>query len=1607
VLVDLETARVKLIDFGLASRLEARVYNPGNPEGLEGTLAYISPEQTGRTNRKVDYRTDLYSLGVTFYEMLTGQLPFASDDPLAVVNAHMTRAPRPVTALNQTVPPLVSDIVARLLAKNAEERYQSASGLTADLRRCLEYARSSRGLQSPFGLRFELGKDDVSGRFDIPEKLYGRSVEVSSLMADFERVSSGGRGLVLVAGPPGVGKSALVAEVNKPITEKRGYYVAGKFEQYRRNTPYWAFTQAFGALAELLLSEPEEVLRAERERILAAVGGNGAVLIEVMPGLEKVIGRQPEAPGQEGRESRNRLNLTFENFVRALATAAHPLVIFIDDWQWADLSSLELLKALLRSDAISHFLLIGAYRDSEVDRAHPWAVTVGYLVSTGVPVRTIVLDGLTPADVGRIVKESTRGPDAEVEELSAFIHGKTMGNPFFTRLYLHNLLEEGLLSFNAEAGCWSWNMERLRKEKGAEDPMDLVAARLRRLQPPALNLLRLASCVGSQFDLQTLALISRKDAADCLALLQGALSAGLVIPLNRFHLTPETASYARFAFLHDRVQHAAYEQIPFGQRREVHLEIGRLLLSDAEAGDPDKRIFDIVRHYERAGPLVTDGKERLRLVELNLRAADLAKRAAAFNCEQAFLEAAFSLTPVEAWDDRYEWMLRLHSRLALAYSLTGAEDRLERTCRIVETRAREKADTAAATQARILAHLYRGNFTPAIDLGLSFMQSMGVPIERGLSAEEAQERLKRGAEWMTEERIRGLAGLPEAPADIGAVFEVAAALNGPTYNTDMPLCFTLVSTLARMCLEKGLTPWAPVSLIVFALLIGAALHDVPKAHLLAEVTLKIFRERFYSDALVPFFNVSTGGFITHRHSHLRNTLPELAEGMEKGLSSGSFQFVGYCAWWYSWHQLFLGHPLAKVAEVCLNAMDTCRRVQMERFRDWCALIRQLVLNLQGRSLTPWVPDGEEYLLKEMKARATELGDFAEVFRIKFFTAWLHYLFDRAEAAELFRDAESYLLYGVGLYLVPLFYFYDTLANAAACSRLDGKGQSSARERMDRNIKEFEVWVRHAPMNHLHKLDLMEAEKARIEGRNWDSVSSYIKAVKGAAENGFVNDEALANELFAGFWKQKGYAEQAAFHARKAQALYARWGAEAKAASLEASIERGADPVLPAGEEAAASGVSGQGGLAYLLNAARNLSGALDFGDLLAGMTRILLELQGAQRVLILLRFEKGWFIEAEGRADREFSVKRMHAALAADSPLSLNLFNSVVRSGEAAVVADASEDSRLAGDASILSRGVRSILCAPVTYKGRTGMALYMENSLTSCAFGDATLSMIKLLSGQMAVSLENALRLSGIEELAARRGAELAEARLRAEKAARAKSAFLAGMGRELRSPLNTLLGYAQLMERGSENGRQSLSEDQRRNIEIIRRNGERLLLLITNILDFSKVEAGQLVSSPVDFDVRGLFEELRGAFESRAEAKRLWLRFESGSSVPRSLRADESRLRQILSNLVDRAIEKTEAGGITVRAQAVSRNRTPSAAQESHTVLEFSVSDTGPGLASAEINRLFEPPSEAPTPGQADFDIGLFVCLHYARLLGGELAVQSREGRGTVFRFNVIARP
>ena len=647
ILIHPQTNQVKLIDFSISSLLPKEQQQLIHPNVLEGTLAYISPEQTGRMNRGIDYRTDFYSLGVTFFELLTGKLPFQTNDPMELVHCHIAqRVKFPASSEQLIVPEMVQKIVLKLMKKNAEERYQSALGLKYDLERCVQQWESIGAIAS-----FELGERDICDLFLIPEKLYGREEEVTQLLAAFERVSAGNSEMMMVAGFSGIGKTAVVNEVHKPIVEARGYFIKGKYDQFNRNIPFSAFVQAFRDLMNQLLSESDSQLQEWKKKILEALGDNAQVIIDVVPELERMLGEQPRAPELSGSAAQNRFNLLFSKFIQVFTTQEHPLVIFLDDLQWADLASLNLMKVLMGDRDAGYLLLLGAYRDNEVFPAHPLILTLaelekrcdpasaqdasgqtprrrktqavrprvgvrrkGMLTKRGnadqerecapreeqAVISTITLEPLTLEQINQLVAETLICEKELARPLTELIYQKTKGNPFFTTQFLKGLYKDKLITFNLELGYWECDLVQVQDAALTDDVVEFMAQRLQKLPQKTRNILTLAACIGNQFDLETLAIVCEKSQEEVAADIWDVLREGLILPISEsykfFQSSLEETAVKTvtvgYRFLHDRVQQAAYSLIRDDQKQTTHYHIGQLLLNKISPEAREERIFE-------------------------------------------------------------------------------------------------------------------------------------------------------------------------------------------------------------------------------------------------------------------------------------------------------------------------------------------------------------------------------------------------------------------------------------------------------------------------------------------------------------------------------------------------------------------------------------------------------------------------------------------------------------------------------------------------------------------------------------------------------------------------------------------------------------------------------------------------------------------------------------------------------------------------------------------------------------------------------------------------------------------------------------------------------
>jgi serine/threonine protein kinase len=750
ILINPKTGQVEIIDFSIASRLSSENQTVSNPNLLEGTLAYMSPEQTGRMNRSIDYRTDFYSLGITFYEILTGQLPFQATDPLELIHCHIAKTPIALKEVNPEIPQAVSDIVMKLLAKTAEERYQSALGLKADLEECLRKLQATGKIED-----FMIGQLDLYSQFLIPQKLYGRKKEVATLIDAFERVSLGATEIMLVSGYSGIGKSSLVNEVHKPIVRQRGYFISGKFDQFKRNIPYASLIQAFQELIRQLLTESADKIVAWKAKILETLGSNGQVIIDVIPEVERIVGVQPDVPKLGPTESQNRFNRLFQQFIHVFTKPEHPLVLFLDDLQWADLASLKLIQLLACEPNSQYLLLIGAYRDNEVSATHPLMLTLEEIQQKGAVVNNIVLQPLHITHVNQLISDTFRSDTLKTRSLAELVFNKTQGNPFFLTQLLKSLYNENLLSFNFNQGCWQWDIQRLKDIDITDNVVELMINQIHKLSLKTQNILKFAACIGDKFTLDVLGIVNQKSLSETAADLWESLQTGLVLPLDQSYKIPLVISTAQneqltndldtqgafrrveqltiaYKFLHDRVQQAAYALIPDSQKKETHLKIGQLLLQNITPEERKENIFALVNQLNYGTDLLTLESEKYELAELNLIAGQKAKAAAAYESAMRYLKVGLELLAVNSWQNQYELTLALYeSGVETAY-LNGDFEQMEKWATVVLQQAKTPIDKMKVYEVKIQACMAQVKQLEAIKIGLQALELLGISFQSRL-----------------------------------------------------------------------------------------------------------------------------------------------------------------------------------------------------------------------------------------------------------------------------------------------------------------------------------------------------------------------------------------------------------------------------------------------------------------------------------------------------------------------------------------------------------------------------------------------------------------------------------------------------------------------------------------------------------------------------------------------------------------------------------------------------------------------------------------------------------------------------------------------------------
>jgi PAS domain S-box-containing protein len=1335
ILVDAAGGGVWLTGFGIASRLPREHQAPAPPEMIAGTLAYMAPEQTGRMNRSVDSRSDLYALGVTFYEMLTGQLPFTAADPMEWVHCHIARQPAPPDERVAGVPGPLSAIVMKLLAKTAEERYQTAAGVEADLRRSLT-EWESHGRIDPF----LVGAYDVSDRLLIPEKLYGREREIDTLLASFDRVVANGTlELVLVSGYSGIGKSSVVNELHKALVPQRGLFASGKFDQYKRDIPYATLGQAFQSLVRSLLTRSETELGRWRDALREALGPNGQLIVNLVPELELVIGKQPPVAELPPQDAKNRFQLVFRRFLAVFARPEHPLALFLDDLQWLDAATLDLLEHLVTHSEVRHLLLVGAYRDNEISPSHPLLRTLQAIRKAGARVRDIVLAPLELDDVGRLIADALHCEPVRARPLAELVQEKTDGNPFFAIQFFIALADEGLLAFDPGASAWQWNIDRIRAKSYTDNVVDLMAGKLRRFSSTTQQALKQLACLGNVAPIATLALVHGTTEQAMHAALWEAVHAGLVFR--------EDSAYK---FLHDRIQQATYTLIPDEHRTEVHLRIGRALLASMTADELAEHLFDVANQFNRGATRLTDRDEKAQVAAIELRAGRKAKASAAYASAGAYFSAGMALLDETDWGSHYELTFSMWLERAECELLSGNVETAEQLIVELLPRGASKVDQAAVYHLKVLLHTVRSERAQAVATALTCLRLFGIDIPAHPAWEQVQAEYETVWQTLNGRPIESLIDLPlMTDPELQAAMQVLSVLTPPAYFTDFPLYCLQVCRMVNVSIQHGTSGPSAHAFGFLGIVLGLVFHRYRDAHRFAKLACDLVdKHGFIAYQAKACVSMGIAALWTQP---IATAIDFNRLAFRSATETGDLTSACYSMFRSVSILLLRNDPLDVVWRESEESLNFVRKAGFRDMADAIVSEQRFIATMQGRTATFSTFSDAQFDEAAFEAQLT--GDRMRLVICWYWIVKLKTRFlsgDHAEALAAAEKAKA-LLWSSAAQIQLLDYFYYTaLTVSALYENASADEQSGWRDLMVAHLEQLREWADSYPPTFADKHALVAAEIARLEGRDADAMRLYEQAIQSAREHGFVQNEAVAHELAAGFYLARGSTTAARAHVKDARSCFARWGALGKVQQLDQRYPRPREKTAPSPPTAMIGAPAEQLDVGTVVKASQAVSGEIELGKLIKSLLRIALEHAGAERGLLILFAGDEPGIAAEATTGRgQVEVTLRQTAVSAELPETV--LHYVIRTRQSVILDDALAQNPFSADEYISQKRARSVLCLPLVKQTKLIGVLYLENNLASHVFTPARISVLELLASQAAISLENARLYNDLQEREAR----------------------------------------------------------------------------------------------------------------------------------------------------------------------------------------------------------------------------------------------------------------
>jgi len=1325
VMTDRGTGRVWLRGFGLASRLPRERRPPEPPEVIAGTLAYMAPEQTGWMNRSIDARSDLYALGVVLYELSTGSLPFTASDPMAWVHGHIAKRPVPPAERRQGLPDVVSAIVMKLLAKTAEDRYQTAAGVERDLRRCLTQWEADGRIDA-----FPLAEHDIPDRLVIPEKLYGRAREIETLLGAFQRlVTSGTPELVLVSGYSGIGKSSVVNELHKVLVPPRGLFASGKFDQYKRDIPYATLAQAFQILVRYLLGKVDAELSGWRDALVEALGPNGRLMIDLVPELKLIIGDQPPVPELSPQNARSRFQVVFRRFIGVFARPEHPLALFLDDLQWLDAATLDLLEDLLTGSDLQHLMLIGAYRTNEITSAHPLRQKLEAIETAGGKVVEIILAPLAPEHLQELISEALRCEAERAAPLARLVHDKTGGNPFFANRFIAALAEEGMLTFDHDAARWSWDLGRIQAKGYTDNLVDLMVGKLTRLTAETQKGVQLLACLGNAAAVATLSMVCGTTETEIHSLLEEAVRADL--------LDRRKDSYH---FIHDRIQEAAYLLVPESLRAEAHLRIGRLLAANTPPEQRGQAIYEIVNQLNRGAPSIASDQEREQLAELNLLAGTRAKASTAYGSALNYLVTGEALLPGDCWERRYPLVFAMEVARAECEFLTGNLAAAEERLATLSLRAANLVDKAAVACLRTTLYTTLDRASRAAEICLDYLREAGIAWSLHPTDEEIHEEYAHLCAQLESRPIEALFDLP-LMCDPGwrATIEVLTELSAPAFFIDANLQRLALLRIANLSSEHGNCDGSCFAYSFMNAIVGARFGDSRAGLRFGQLSLDLIEKKGL-DRFKARVYFACGVAVFPWGRHVRAALPLIRRGLETALQTGDQTYTAYSYCHLVSNRLASADPVEEVQREAEAALEFAQKTRF-------ALVVDVVMGQLGfiktlRGLTPqfgsFCDDAfDEGRFEQHLEESPSLVWPACWYWIRKLQARFH-AGDYGQAVAAAAKARTLLDAMNDVFEEGDYHFYAALARAAASDSATPDERWEHSRALAQHHERLALWAETCPENFANRAALVGAEIARLDGRELQAERLYEQAIRSAREQSFVQNEGLAYELAARFYAARGFEAFEDLYLRKARNCYQRWGADGKVRQLTELYPR-----LRENEPALDSrGTRGapieQLELATVLKVSQALSGEMILDRLLDRLMRAAIEHAGAERGLLIAPRGDQLQIQAQATASGADVTVDLRDSGHAEAALPQSLVRYVMRTQETVILEDASSQNLFSADPYLVRHRTRSILCLPLINQANLIGVLYLENNLAPRVFGPARIAVLKLLASQAAMSLEN-----------------------------------------------------------------------------------------------------------------------------------------------------------------------------------------------------------------------------------------------------------------------------